>query len=167
MKMPWARMMRVVLLLVGLVAQGELQASCSDFVLHLKDSAAGTAGASGRELDVFVNCHEGNYQYPAATTLQIYQFDESGRFCSSWKSCGNINHWKVDVGATVGYWVGESFNRISDRTRVQTVGDVLTFVDSHGTVASDSTERSIHVSAAIDFGEIRRFCSEVSVPVCW
>jgi hypothetical protein len=97
----------------------------------------------------------------------MYQFDDSGRFCSSWKSCGNINHWKIDFGATAGFWIGESIHRISERTRVQTIGDALTYIDSQGRVSTDSLERSIHVTAGIDFGEVRRYCSESSIPVCW
>ena len=151
----------------GTVSPGSAQAECSDFVLHLKDSAAALRGEDAREIDMYVNCHEGSYQFPAATTLQIYEFDREGRFCSSWKSCGNVSHWKVDAGAAVGFSIGQSITHITDRTRVKTVGDALTYIDSQGQSHENTTGRSIHVTAGIDFGDVNRYCSESSIPVCW
>lgn len=92
-----------VLLAIGSVlslAASEIAlAECKDLVLRMQDSGGKTAG---REITMFLNCHEGSYQIPASSTINVFEW-KGGRLCHAHRVCGNAKYWNGHFGVS-GLW---------------------------------------------------------------
>lgn len=96
------------------VAYGQLAyGECKDLVLRMQDTSGKTAG---REITMFLNCHEGSYQIPSASTINIFEWKD-GRLCHGHRVCGNARFWKGHFGAA-GLWSwGNSLTDFTSDTR--------------------------------------------------
>lgn len=73
----------------------ELSAGCKDLVLRMQDQGA---KHSDRELTMVLSCHGGSYEFPEATTVNIFEW-KHGNFCHAHRVCGNVKYWKGHIGA--------------------------------------------------------------------
>lgn len=90
----------------------EAFAECKDLVLRMQDSSGKTAG---REITMFLNCHEGSYQIPSATTINVFEWKE-GRLCHGHRVCGNARYWNGHFGVA-GVWAwGNSLTDFTSST---------------------------------------------------
>jgi hypothetical protein len=96
------------------VAYGQLAyGECKDLVLRMQDTSGKTAG---REITMFLNCHEGSYQIPSASTINIFEWKD-GRLCHGHRVCGNARFWKGHFGVA-GLWSwGNSLTDFTSDTR--------------------------------------------------
>lgn len=88
-------------------------AECKDLVLRMQDSSGKTAG---REITMFLNCHEGSYQIPSASTINVFEWKE-GRLCHGHRVCGNAKYWNGHFGVG-GVWSwGNSVSDFTSNTK--------------------------------------------------
>jgi hypothetical protein len=100
--------------LIAAGQSGQAFAECKDLVLRMQDSSGKTAG---REITMFLNCHEGSYQIPASTTINVFEWKE-GRLCHGHRVCGNARYWNGHFGVG-GVWAwGNSVSDFTSNTRV-------------------------------------------------
>lgn len=93
----------------GQLAYGE----CKDLVLRMQDNSGKTVG---REITMFLNCHEGSYQIPSSSTINIFEWKD-GRLCHGHRVCGNARFWKGHFGVA-GLWSwGNSLTDFTSDTR--------------------------------------------------
>lgn len=88
-------------------------AECKDLVLRMQDSSGKTAG---REITMFLNCHEGSYQYPSATTINLFEW-KSGQLCHAHRVCGNVKYWNGHFGIGGVFSWGNSVSKFTQSTR--------------------------------------------------
>jgi hypothetical protein len=105
---------RGVSLLACLVSYGAAFAECKDLVLRMQDSSGKTAG---REITMFLNCHEGSYRIPSATTINVFEW-KNGQLCHGHRVCGNASYWNGHFGVA-GLWAwGDTVTDFTSNTRV-------------------------------------------------
>ncbi len=101
-------------LLACLMSAGTAWAECKDLVLRMQDSSGKTAG---REITMFLNCHEGSYRIPSATTINVFEW-KNGQLCHGHRVCGNAGYWNGHFGVA-GLWAwGDSVTDFTSNTRV-------------------------------------------------
>ncbi|NBW82119.1 hypothetical protein EBR21_10250, partial [bacterium] len=49
----------------------QAHAECKDMVLRMQDTSGKTAG---REITMFLNCHEGSYLIPSSSTISVFEW---------------------------------------------------------------------------------------------
>ncbi|NBO36964.1 hypothetical protein EBU99_00065 [bacterium] len=95
-------------------SQQEARAECKDMVLRMQDSSGKTAG---REITMFLNCHEGSYLIPSASTINVFEWKE-GRLCHGHRVCGNVRYWNGHFGVA-GLWSwGNSVSDFTSNTKL-------------------------------------------------
>lgn len=101
-------------LIACLASSGEAFAECKDLILRMQDSSGKTAG---REITMFLNCHEGSYQIPSASTINVFEWKE-GRLCHGHRVCGNAKYWNGHFGVA-GMWSwGNTVTDFTSNTKV-------------------------------------------------
>lgn len=101
-------------LLACIASTGTASAECKDLVLRMQDSSGKTAG---REITMFLNCHEGSYRIPSATTINVFEW-KNGQLCHGHRVCGNAGYWNGHFGVA-GLWAwGDTVTDFTSNTRV-------------------------------------------------
>jgi hypothetical protein len=101
-------------LLAVFVSSNVAQAECKDLVLRMQDSSGKSAG---REITMFLNCHEGSYQIPSASTINVFEWKD-GRLCHGHRVCGNAKYWNGHFGVG-GLWAwGNTVSDFTSNTKV-------------------------------------------------
>lgn len=86
---------------------------CKDLVLRMQDTRGKTAG---REITMFLNCHEGSFQIPSSTTINVFEWKE-GKLCHGHRVCGNARYWNGHFGVG-GLWSwGNSLTDFTSNTK--------------------------------------------------
>lgn len=100
--------------LMCLAASQVAFAECKDLVLRMQDSSGKTAG---REITMFLNCHEGSHQIPSASTINVFEWKE-GRLCHGHRVCGNAKYWNGHFGVG-GLWAwGNTITDFTSNTKL-------------------------------------------------
>jgi hypothetical protein len=131
--------------LAMLLLSGVAQAECKDILLNLSDTSGKLE--SGRALTMFLNCHEGSYQFPAATTVHTFEWRE-GRICHQWKSCGNTRYWSGHFGVGAIWTWGNSFTDFLSKTRVK--NDLLVVPGQPGGRGGDVNSSQVANKACVN-----------------
>ncbi|MEN9825710.1 MAG: hypothetical protein RI953_1455 [Pseudomonadota bacterium] len=92
----------------------QAHAECKDLVLRMQDTSGKTAG---REITMFLNCHEGSYLIPSSSTINVFEW-KGGRLCHGHRVCGNAKYWNGHFGVG-GVWAwGNSLTDFTSNTRI-------------------------------------------------
>ncbi|MEY4065985.1 MAG: hypothetical protein RIR26_2193 [Pseudomonadota bacterium] len=152
-------------LVACLAASGEALAECKDLVLRMQDSSGKTAG---REITMFLNCHEGSYQIPASSTINVFEWKE-GRLCHGHRVCGNAKYWNGHFGVgglwswgnTVSDFTSDTklinkFKKLSDGSPGGQGGDAIAVSsnDSQNTCVNVSSQDARPFNISSDIGSV-------------
>lgn len=107
----------------GLSSLPKASAECKDLILRMQDTKVSPKGAAqsglqqtARELTMHLNCHEGSYAIPSATTINVFEWKD-GRLCHAHRVCGNVKYWNGHFGV-VGLWSwGQSLTDFTSNSR--------------------------------------------------